>query len=154
MNLEQFRRIQSRRNFLQNCAGGVGIFRVSGFIDCGGSDSRKHPSKRQSAGSKDPSLSSPRPNMSSSCSWKGGPSQFELFDEKPALQKYNGQSLPPSLTKDLNLAFIKPTAAVMASRYKFQPHGKSGVELSELLAPTRILRGRYLPGPFHAHGSL
>jgi len=36
------------------------------------------------------------------------------------------------MTKDLKLAFIKPTAKVMASRYAFQRHGQCGMELSEL----------------------
>ena len=57
---------------------------------------------------------------------EGGPSQYELFDPKPALEKYHGSALPPSLTKDLNLAFIKPTAAMMASKFKFQHYGQSG----------------------------
>ena len=64
---------------------------------------------------------------------EGGPSQYELFDPKPTLEKYHGSALPPSLTKDLNLAFIKPTAAIMASKFKFQRYGQSGMELSELL---------------------
>ena len=64
---------------------------------------------------------------------EGGPSQYELFDPKPALEKYHGSALPPSLTKDLKLAFIKPTAAIMASKFKFQRYGQSGMELSELL---------------------
>ena len=63
---------------------------------------------------------------------EGGPSQYELFDPKPELEKYDGDSLPPSMTKDLKLAFIKPTAKVMASRFAFHRHGQSGMELSEL----------------------
>ena len=44
-----------------------------------------------------------------------GPSQLDLFDPKPALQKWNGKPLPPEMTKDLRLAFTKPNAAVLAS---------------------------------------
>src|SRR6267143_1614879 len=44
---------------------------------------------------------------------EGGPSQMDLFDPKPALQKWNGKPLPESMTKGLQLAFIKPTAAVL-----------------------------------------
>ncbi|MEZ5365836.1 MAG: DUF1501 domain-containing protein [Bryobacterales bacterium] len=36
------------------------------------------------------------------------------------------------MTKDLKLAFIKPTAKVMASRYPFAPRGQSGMVLSDL----------------------
>jgi hypothetical protein len=64
---------------------------------------------------------------------EGAPSQMDLFDPKPALQKYSGQSLPPSMTKDLRLAFIKPTAAVLASPRTFTPHGKSGIEFSDYI---------------------
>jgi uncharacterized protein (DUF1501 family) len=67
---------------------------------------------------------------------EGGPSQMDLFDPKPALQKYHGQSLPPSMTKDLQLAFIKPTAAVLASPRTFQRYGGSGMEFSDYLPHT------------------
>ena len=46
---------------------------------------------------------------------EGGPSQLDLFDPKPELAKWDGKPLPASLTKDLQLAFIKPTAAVLAA---------------------------------------
>ena len=58
---------------------------------------------------------------------EGGPSQMDLFDPKPELQKWHGKSLPPSMTKDLKLAFIKPTAAVLASPREFKPYGQSGM---------------------------
>lgn len=67
---------------------------------------------------------------------EGAPSQMDLFDPKPALQKWNGQPLPPSMTKDLKLAFIKPTAKVLASPRKFAPCGQSGMMLSDLLPHT------------------
>ena len=57
----------------------------------------------------------------------GGPSQMDLFDPKPELRKWHGKPLQPSMTKDLKLAFIKPTAAVLASPREFQQHGGSGV---------------------------
>jgi hypothetical protein len=37
------------------------------------------------------------------------------------------------MTKDLRLAFIKPTAAVLASPRTFTPHGKSGIEFSDYI---------------------
>ena len=36
-------------------------------------------------------------------------------------------------TKDLKLAFIKPTASVLGSPFKFEKRGQCGMELSELL---------------------
>jgi uncharacterized protein (DUF1501 family) len=67
---------------------------------------------------------------------EGGPSQMDLFDPKPALQKWHGQSLPDSMTKDLQLAFIKKDAAVLASPRVFQPHGQSGIEMSDYIPHT------------------
>jgi hypothetical protein len=63
----------------------------------------------------------------------GAPSQLDLFDPKPALEKWHGKSLPPSMTKDLKLAFIKPTAKIMASNATFRPRGSCGMEISDYL---------------------
>src|SRR5207237_8402681 len=43
---------------------------------------------------------------------------------------------PPSMTKDVQLAFIKPTAAIMASPRQFKPYGKCGMEISDYLPHT------------------
>jgi len=67
---------------------------------------------------------------------EGAPSQMDLFDPKPELRKWHGKPLPPSMTKDLRLAFIKPTAAVLGSSFEFKKHGQCGMELSELLPHT------------------
>ncbi|BDC49507.1 sulfatase [Bryobacterales bacterium F-183] len=67
---------------------------------------------------------------------EGAPSQMDLFDPKPGLQKWHGQSLPPSMTKDMKLAFIKPTAKILASPRKFAPQGQSGMLLSDLIPHT------------------
>lgn len=67
---------------------------------------------------------------------EGAPSQMDLFDPKPALEKWHGQSLPPSMTKDLKLAFIKPTAKILASPRKFAQYGQSGMVFSDLLPHT------------------
>ncbi len=67
---------------------------------------------------------------------EGAPSQMDLFDPKPGLGKWHGQSLPPEMTKDMKLAFIKPTAKVLASPRKFARYGQSGMELSDLLPYT------------------
>lgn len=67
---------------------------------------------------------------------EGAPSQMDLFDPKPALQQWHGKSLPPSLTKDLKLAFIKPTATILGSPRTFQKYGPQGMDISDLLPHT------------------
>jgi hypothetical protein len=67
---------------------------------------------------------------------EGGPSQYDLFYPKPELQKWHGKPLPESITKQMQLAFIKPTAAVLASPRVFKRHGQSGLEFSDYLPHT------------------
>lgn len=69
----------------------------------------------------------------------GGPSQLDLFDPKPHLEKLRGQNLPDSIRKGQRLTGMTayqtslPTAP---SIYKFAQHGQSGAWLSELLPHT------------------
>jgi hypothetical protein len=51
---------------------------------------------------------------------QGAPSQVDTWDPKPALAKYNDQALP-----GLN-------GVAMASPFKFQKYGQSGIEVSEV----------------------
>jgi Protein of unknown function (DUF1501) len=129
MNWNEFRQIRSRREFLRGVGGGIGMAALGDLLTADGLTA--------AVADIDP-LSPKQPHFPPTAKhviylfMEGGPSQFELFDPKPALEKYDGQSLPPSLTKDLKLAFIKPTAKVMASHYPFQPRGQCGMELSDL----------------------
>lgn len=63
----------------------------------------------------------------------GGPSQIDLFDPKPALQQANGKPLPESIAKNLQLAFAKPNAAVLASPRQFRKYGQCGMDISDLM---------------------
>jgi len=61
----------------------------------------------------------------------GGPSQVDLFDPKPALQKYAGQSPGRDLANDIE--FINEAGGFMPSPFKFAKYGQSGLEVSEIL---------------------
>lgn len=63
----------------------------------------------------------------------GGPSQLELFDDKPKLKSLDGQVVPPTYTANKRFAFIKQDAKLLASRRRFARHGQSGATVSELL---------------------
>jgi len=63
----------------------------------------------------------------------GAPSHLELFDPKPELAKRDGQLPPASLLEGYRAAFIKPNSALLGPKYKFQPYGANGTQLSELL---------------------
>jgi Protein of unknown function (DUF1501) len=67
----------------------------------------------------------------------GAPSQFELFDFKPALQKYNHQAVPESLMAGKRFAFMdsftKDTPKLLGTSRTFKQQGHSGAWVSELL---------------------
>lgn len=63
----------------------------------------------------------------------GAPSQVDLLDPKPMLQKYDGQSVPQELMKGEKFAFIKGTPKLLGSPYEFKKCGQTGIEISELL---------------------
>jgi hypothetical protein len=60
----------------------------------------------------------------------GGPSQVDTFDPKPLLTKYDGQALP------IHLKTERKTGVGFGSPFKFQKHGQSGIEVSELYPHT------------------
>jgi hypothetical protein len=69
----------------------------------------------------------------------GAPSQLDLFDPKPGLEKFRGQNLPDSIRQGQRLTGMTayqssfPTAPAL---FKFARHGQSGASLSELLPHT------------------
>jgi hypothetical protein len=130
MDRDQFQKIQSRRSFFRDCAGGIGTIALADLLAREG----------RAAGLPDLNPLAPKkPHFAPKAKnvifmfMEGGPSQMDLFDPKPGLAKWSGQPLPPSMTKDLRLAFTKPNAAVLASPRTFTPQGRSGVEYSDYI---------------------
>lgn len=60
----------------------------------------------------------------------GGPSHVDTFDPKPALAKYDGKPIPSHRITE------RKTGAAFPSPFKFQRHGQSGIEVSELFEKT------------------
>jgi uncharacterized protein (DUF1501 family) len=129
MTPQEFLSLQSRRRFLTEFAGGIGTVALSQLIN----------GNAHAATASDNPLAPKPPHFPAKAKnviflfMEGAPSQMDLFDPKPELRRWHGKPLPPSMTKDLKLAFIKPTAAVLGSPFEFKPQGQSGMELSELL---------------------
>ncbi len=59
---------------------------------------------------------------------KGGPSHVDTFDPKPQLDRDHGKPYPGTKPR---VQFAK-TGALLRSPWKFQKHGESGIEVSEL----------------------
>src|SRR4051812_32043440 len=59
----------------------------------------------------------------------GGPSQIDLFDYKPALNKLHGTDLPPSIRQGQRLTAMTATQAsfpLARSIYEFRQYGQAG----------------------------
>ena len=123
MDFPDLSRIRSRRHFFREVGAGIGTMALASLLE-GESGNPLTPRKPHFA---------PKAKNVIFLFMEGGPSQLDLFDPKPDLQKWNGKPLPESYTRNLQLAFIKPNAAVLGSPYAFAPRGQSGMEISELL---------------------
>jgi hypothetical protein len=82
----------------------------------------------------------------------GGPSHLDMFDPKPALDKFAGKR--PGAT---DLRTERVTGAVLPSPFKFRPGGKSGLPVSDLLPNLRecvdemcVIRSVHAINPNHS----
>ncbi len=124
----------SRREMLCQAGTGLGIMGLAGVLglDRVGADI---PTAAQ--GTLDSPLSPRAPHFAPRAKalihiyLNGGPSHLDTFDPKPSLAKYHGQPIPIG-----NLTTERQTGAALASPFKFERYGESGLEVSELFART------------------
>jgi len=127
-------RMHTRRHFLKESAMGLGALALGSlFGSCG-----------QSAGTPiafdpvHPLLPKAPPFFGKAKSviylhMAGAPSQLELFDYKPELEKMNGQDCPPSLLEGKRFAFIRGVPKMLGPQAKFSQRGQSGAWISDHL---------------------
>jgi hypothetical protein len=61
----------------------------------------------------------------------GGPSQMDLFDPKPMLDKHHGEAYFDKIAGEVE--FIKDAGALMRSPFRFAQHGQCGAWVSEVM---------------------
>jgi len=122
-------RLLSRRWFLQECGVGLAGIALSSLL---AREASAKPAKQNLLAVKAPHHP-PKAKRVIYMFQAGAPSHLELFDYKPELAKRDGQLPPAELLKDYRAAFIKPNSALLGPKYKFAKHGKSAMELSELI---------------------
>jgi hypothetical protein len=115
----------SRRAFLGNYAGSLGTLALAHFLGARTAVG----AARQPTGHH----FTPRAKAVICLFQHGGPSQMDLFDPKPVLSKYHGQPYPAG---EIEAHFEKQKGNVLGSPFKFEPRGRSGIELCELLPHT------------------
>src|SRR5262249_58795829 len=61
----------------------------------------------------------------------GGPSQMDLFDPKPELDRLHGKSYAEKLAGEIE--FVKHAGAIMRSPFKLAKHGRCGAPVSDAM---------------------
>jgi hypothetical protein len=125
----------SRRHFLWESAAGLGAAALGTFL--AGCDARNATPKNLATAT-DPMLPKPshfpgRAKRVIYLHMAGAPSQLELFDFKPELQKLHNQPCPPSLLEGKRFAFIRGTPKMLGPQADFKQRGQSGAYVSEHL---------------------
>ncbi|MFT5690545.1 MAG: hypothetical protein ACI8PQ_003402, partial [Planctomycetota bacterium] len=134
MNFEHFSADATRRSILRSGALGLGGLAFSGLL---GARAKAQTSRQVGA------RHGARAKRVIQLSMAGAPSQFELFEEKPVLQRLDGKPPPPSLIAGQRFAFIDPSRArLLGTRRRFRRHGQSGQPVSELLPHTAAIVDR------------
>ena len=135
----QFKKLQyeTRRHFLKKCTSGLGSLAFASLMGCGLSSSRKLDSEvaRSAPDVTGPKLPHfmPKAKRIIYMHMSGGPSQLELFDYKPELEKLHGLDCPASLLEGKKFAFIQGTPKMLGPQAQFRQYGESGTMVSNLL---------------------
>ena len=106
-----------RRNFLQTCGLGFGSLAFTHLLD------RDALAATGPMAPREPHFPAKAMNVIY-LFMAGGPSQLELFSDKPELKKFSGQAPPESFTKGRRFAFLKPDAKLLGSKRTFAKHGQ------------------------------
>ena len=75
----------------------------------------------------------------------GAPSQIDMFDYKPELERLRGEDLPDSVRQGQRLTAMTATQStfpIAPSMFQFRQHGESGAWISELLPHTAAIADR------------
>ena len=121
----------TRRHFLRHCATGLGAVALSSLAGCNSQlDVSSTSSNELPLGL---SHFAPKAKRIIFLHMAGGPSQLELFDYKPELEKLDGLDCPPSLLEGKRFAFIRGVPKMLGPKANFKQHGASGAWLSDNL---------------------
>jgi hypothetical protein len=128
---------QARRRFLVQGLGGAGAFALSSLLEADGLIGAD--ATAANAVGSDPTRQcsphfAPTAKRIIYIYLEGGPSQMDLFDPKPELNRLHGQPLPESKLANIKFAFLKKESAkLMGTPRVFSRYGECGMELSDLL---------------------
>jgi hypothetical protein len=145
---------RTRREFLRQCGLGVGALGLSTLL-----------ARANTAPARGIDMSSPmaprQPHFKARAKHvihifaQGGPSHVDTFDPKPNLTKYDGKVIK-DVWKEAPFG-----GTVFGSPFKFQKHGRSGIEVSEIFPnigkhvdEMTVVRSMYTKTPSHEHSMM
>jgi len=129
-NIERGLRL-TRRHLLSTAGLGIGSMAAQALLARDGHAAEPQPAK--DAGPERKPMLAPRAKRVIYLHMAGSPSQLELFEHKPELQKLHMQDCPASFLEGKRFAFIKGVPKILAGQFSFAQHGESGQWISELL---------------------
>ncbi len=131
---------QTRRHFFRTCGVGLGSIALASLlsrdaqaVEDGGGKPRRSP------------LAPRKPHFEPKAKaviflfMAGGPSQLELFEPKPELQKLHGKPVPKSFIEGKRFAFLKGVPTLLGTKRTFAKAGHCGIDLSNLLPHHRAI---------------
>jgi hypothetical protein len=118
----------TRRHFFENCGVGLGSMALSTLL--GAAESKAAATNPMAVRAPH---RAPRAKAVIFMFMAGGPSQLDLFTDKPALRKHHGQLPPRSFLDGKRFAFLKGTEKLLASPRRFGTYGDCGQQLSDLV---------------------
>jgi hypothetical protein len=120
---------QTRRHFFERCGVGLGSIALTDLLsrDCQGAAPSGDPMT--------PRRSHHRAKAKNVIFlfMAGGPSQLELFEDKPRLREFHGQLPPESLVKGKRFAFLPKDAKLLGGQRSFGTYGEARMTLGDLL---------------------
>ncbi len=120
----------TRRHFFGQCGVGVGSMALGSLLAGEQSTSAAGPSASLDA--RAPHFP-PKAKAVIFLFMAGGPSQLDLFVDKPILRKHHGELPPKSYLDGKRFAFLKGTETLLGSKEKFGRYGECGQVLSDRL---------------------
>ena len=125
----------TRRHFFERCGVGIGAMALAELLGSPAATAAPSSTAKSAAGGLAPAAArhTPRAKAVIFMFMAGGPSQLDLFTDKPLLRKHHGETPPESFMKGKRFAFLKGNETLLGSAQRFARYGSCGQELSHLL---------------------
>jgi hypothetical protein len=129
--------LENRRQFFGRTSTGIGVAALATLLQSQSADA-KEAAKRFGGLDEIPHFA-PKAKRVIYLLQSGAPSQVELYDHKPSLEKLHGTELPNEIRDGQRLTGMtarQSKFSIVKTPFKFRQHGQSGTWLSDLLPHT------------------